>query len=77
MMPATPTVETWELRHRDVQQAFLKANIDEEIHIDLSEDYQKFPGAVRTLNKSIYGLNQVERCWNLKLTNDIKKLGFE
>lgn len=40
-------------------------------------DYQEFSGAVGRLNKSICGLFQAGRCWNLKITNDLKTLGLE
>ena len=32
---------------------------------------------VGKLNKVIYGLVQAGRCWNRRLTNDLKMLGFE
>ena len=34
----------------------MKADIDEEIYIEIPEEFQKFPGAVGRLNKAIYGL---------------------
>ena len=53
-----------ELRHFDAEEAFLKADIDEEIHIGIPEEVQEVPGAVGRLNKAIYGLVQAGRCWN-------------
>ena len=44
-----------ELPHFDTEQAFLKADIDEEIYIEIPEEFQEFPGAVGRLNKAIYG----------------------
>ena len=35
-----------ELRHFDAEQAFLKVDIDEEIHIEIPEEFHEFPGAV-------------------------------
>ena len=66
-----------ELRHFDAEQAFLKANIDEEIYIKIPEEYQEFPRAVGLLNKAIYGLIQTERFWNNKFCNDMTAIGFE
>ena len=66
-----------ELRHFDAEQAFLKADIDEEIYIEISEEFQEFPGAVGQLNKAIYGLVQVGRCWNNKFCDDMTAIGFE
>ena len=53
-----------ELRHFDAEEAFLKTDIDEEIYIEIPEEFQEFPGAVGRLNKAIYGLVQAGRCWN-------------
>ena len=63
MLLATTVVEDGELHHFDEEQAFLKADIDEEIYIEIPEEYQEFSGAVCLLNKVIYGLVQVGRCW--------------
>ena len=69
--------EDGELRHFDEEQVFLKANIDEEIYIEIPEEYQKFPGAVGLLNKSIYALIQARRCWNRMFFDDMTAIGFE
>lgn len=61
MVLATAAVGCWGLRHIDVERAFLQADVYEEIYIDLPEDYQVFPGAVGSLNKSIYDLVQAGR----------------
>ena len=50
------------LRHFDAEQAFLKADIDQEIYIEIPEEFQEFPGAVGRLNKATYGLVQARRC---------------
>ena len=41
------------------------------------KEYREFPDAVRKLNKGIYGLVQAGRGWNMRVTNDLKMLGFE
>ena len=66
-----------ELRHFDAEQAFLKADIDEEIYIEIPEEFQEFPGAVGRLNKVIYGLVQARRCWKNKFCDDMTAIGFE
>ena len=53
-----------ELRHFDAEKAFLKADTDEEIYIEIPEEFQEFPGAVGRLNKATYDLVQAGRCWN-------------
>ncbi|CAN0353481.1 unnamed protein product, partial [Ascophyllum nodosum] len=60
---ATAAVKNWELRHINVEQAYLQADIDEEIYIELPEDYRAFPNAVGFLRKGIYGLVQSGLCW--------------
>ena len=59
------------------EQAFLKADIDEETYIEIPKEYQEFPRAVGLLNKAIYGLVQTGRCWNNKFCNDMTAIGFE
>ena len=46
MLLAMAAAKDGELRHFDAEQAFLKANIDEEIYIEIPEEFQEFPGAV-------------------------------
>ena len=66
-----------ELRHFDAEEAFLNADIDEEIYIEIPEEFQEFPGALGRLNKVIYGLVQAGRCWNNKFCDDMMAIGFE
>ena len=77
MRLAMAAAKDGELRHFDAEQAFLKADIDEEIYIDISEEFQEFPGAVGRLNKTIHGLVQARRSWNNKLCDDMTAIGFE
>ena len=74
---ATAAVMDMELRHIDFEQAYLLADVDTEICIELPGEYREFPDAVGILNKAIYGLVQAGTCWNMRLTNDLKTLGFE
>ena len=77
MLLATAAAKDGELRHFDAEQAFLKADIDEEIYIEIPEEFQEFPGAVGRLNKAIYGLVQAGRCWNDKFCGDMTAIGLE
>ena len=77
MLLAMAAAKDGELCHFDAEQAFFKADIDEEIYIEILEEFQEFPGAVGRLNKSIYGLLQAGRCWKNKLCDDITAIGFE
>ena len=77
MLLAMAAAKDGELRHFDAEQAFLKADIDEEICIEIPEEFQEFPGAVRRLNKAIYGLVQAGRCWNNKFYDEMAAIRFE
>ena len=77
MLLARAEAKGGELRHFDAKQAFLKADIDKEIYIEIPEEFQEFPGAVGWLNKAIYGLVQVGRGWNNKFCDDMTAIGFE
>ena len=71
MILARAAAKDRELRHFDAEKVFLRADIDEEIYIQIPEEFQEFPGAVERLNKAIYGLVQARRCWNNKFCDDI------
>ena len=77
MLLASAAAKDGELRHSDAEQAFLKVDIDEEIYIEIPEEFQEFPGAVGRLNKAIYGLVQAGRCWNNTFCDDMAAIGFE
>ena len=72
-VPATAAVDDWELRYIDVEQAYLQADIDEEIYIELPKDYHAFTKAVGLLRKVIYGLVPPGLCWFRTFTHDIKE----
>lgn len=66
------------LKHLDVKTAYLNSEIDEEIYMYQPKGYE-VPGKekkVCRLIRSIYGLKQSARCWNLKITEILKNLGF-
>ena len=77
MLLAMAAAKDGELRHFDAKQAFLKADIEKEIYVEIPEEFQEFPGAVGRLNKAIYGLVQAGRCWNNKFCDDMTTIGFE
>ena len=60
---ATASVEDWELRHLDVEDAYLQADIDEAIYIGLPEDYGVSPNAVGLLRKAMHGSAQSGLWW--------------
>ncbi|MCL1346815.1 hypothetical protein MUX68_14400, partial [Listeria monocytogenes] len=62
----------------DVKTAFLNGYIDENIYMDQPEGFvqQGQEGKVCRLLKSIYGLKQASRSWNLRFDETIKTYGF-
>lgn len=68
----------WDLNQMDVHNAFLQGNLDEEIYMTIPEglgNYDK--NMVCRLKKSLYGLKQSSRQWNLKLTQSLVSGGFK
>ena len=66
------------IHQMDVVTAFLNGNLDEELYMAQPEGFVK-PGEenlVCRLNKSIYGLKQSPRCWNIVLDTFLKSLNF-
>ena len=76
MLLATAEAKDGEQCHFDTEREFLKEDTDEEINVKIPEEYNEFPGAVRRLNKAIYGLVQVDKCWNNKVCDDMMTIGF-
>ena len=67
----------WTLYQMDVYNAFLQGDLDEEVYMKMPEGFAK-PGVnkVCKLLKSLYGLKQASRQWNLKLTKVLQATGF-
>ena len=63
----------------DVVSAFLNGELKEEIYMKQPPGYVQSgkEELVCKLRKSIYGLKQSSRCWNEKLCNHLKSLGFK
>ena len=67
--------EIWQM---DVKTAFLNGNIEEELYMVQPEGFvdPKDAGKVCKLQRSIYGLKQASRSWNLRFDEVIKGFGF-
>lgn len=59
----------------DVKTAFLNGNLEEEIYMKQPEGFKSGDQVFR-LRKSLYGLKQAARSWNLLLTECLTKAGF-
>ena len=62
----------------DVKTAFLNGYIHEEIYMDQPEGFISEENELKVckLEKSIYGLKQASRCWNIRFNESIKMFGF-
>ncbi|KAJ9565872.1 hypothetical protein OSB04_001838 [Centaurea solstitialis] len=67
--------EIWQM---DVKTAFLNEKLTEDVYMEQPEGFidPKNPNKVCKLLKSIYGLKQASRSWNLHFDERIKEFGF-
>lgn len=75
LLLALAVEQNLEIDQMDVVAAFLHPKLDEEIYMELPSD-GSFGGKYCKLLKSIYGLKQASRVWNLELDNFLKSLDF-
>ena len=68
-----------QIHQMDVVTAFLNGDLKEEIYMQQPSGYIQPDknGLVCKLKKSLYGLKQSPRCWNEKLCEHLKSLGFK
>lgn len=60
----------------DVQTAFLNGELKEEIHMKQPHGFADGTGRVCRLRRSLYGLKQAARCWNIKFVSSLRELGL-
>ncbi|KAK4410178.1 Retrovirus-related Pol polyprotein from transposon RE1 [Sesamum angolense] len=67
----------WPLLQLDVNNAFLHGHLDEEVYMVPPEGYDKAHGRlICSLKRSLYGLKQASRQWNIELTSKLESYGF-
>ena len=68
--------EIWQM---DVKTAFLNGNLEEELYMMQLEGFiaKNQEHMVCKLNRSIYGLKQASRLWNIRFDQAIKSFAFE
>jgi Reverse transcriptase (RNA-dependent DNA polymerase). len=77
---ALASLEQWEIHGMDVITAFLLGKLDEEIFMIQPEGFERqgMKGKmVCRLLRSLYGLKQASRVWNIQLHEFLIKIGFK
>ena len=67
----------WEIRSIDVGNAYLEADIDTELYMELPKESKTAPRQVVRLLKSLYGLKQAGELWNRRLHGILESMGFK
>ena len=77
-MIALATKRGWKLHQLDINNAFLHGHLEEEVYLKIPTGYTTphTPGQVCRLKKSLYGLKQASRQWNIELRGFLKHLGY-
>ena len=62
----------------DVRTAFLNGELEHELYMEQLEGYEDedHPDFLCKLRKSLYGLKQSARCWNVKMDSFLKASGY-
>ena len=67
----------WDLRHLDVDQVFIQAELETEIFLRLPPGCGETSGKGVLLKKAFYGLKQSGRSWYKLLLSTLVERGFE
>ena len=78
IMLAIAAYYDYEIWQMDVKTAFLNGFLEEEVYMSQPEGFvsNDRPNLVCRLKKSIYGLKQASRSWNIRFDVTIKEFGF-
>ena len=78
MLLASAAQRGFTVQHFDIDVAYLNANLEEELYMLPPPGFEEEgTNLVWKLHKSIYGLRQSARNWNLYLNNVLEKMGFQ
>ena len=77
LIAATACKLDWCLRHLDVYQAYIQAELDTEISLRLPRGCGEMSGKVVLFNKALHELKQTGRSWYKLLSSTLVECGFE
>ena len=77
-MLAIAAYHDYEIWQMDVKTAFLNGFLEEEVYMSQPEGFEsnERPNQVCKLKRSIYGLKQASRSWNIHFDETVKEFGF-
>ncbi|KAK8708617.1 hypothetical protein V6N13_059655 [Hibiscus sabdariffa] len=75
---AIAAFHNYDIWQMDVKTAFLNGKLEEDVYMTQPEGFvtPENAGKVCKLQRSIYGLKQASRSWNLRFNDAIKEFGF-
>ena len=77
MLAAYAAQHGMRIHQMDVVTAFLQGDVDAELYMEQPKGFDDGSGRVCKLKRSIYGLKQAGRQWNLKLDRELKRMGLK
>jgi hypothetical protein len=71
--------EGWRVHHMNVKSAFPNGDLKEEVYVHQPSGFAipDKEGKVLHLRKTLYGLRQAPRAWNVKLDFTLRRMGFK
>eukprot|EP00833_Pecoramyces_ruminatium_P015598 jgi/Orpsp1_1/1189630/evm.model.d7180000073350.1 len=76
IITALATYYKFNIYQLDIKAAYLNAELNEEIYMEIPEGSEDFGKGYWRLRKAIYGLKQAGRMWNYKIDSVLLELGF-
>ena len=70
-------IKNLKIQQMDVKRTYLNGILKEKVYMKQPKGYDDGTGRVCLLIKTIYGLKQSRREWNIELNEKLKQFGFE